>query len=145
MTPSLSSEVFEALHELLHLFRHRLMAASQAASPDLTFGELRILMKAGRHPGLTQKALVAHSHADKAQIARTLAQLQDKGWLLRSASERDRRMRCLYLSEQGQALFDQLQAQREQIAGELLRDVPEPLQAQLLQLLNQARRSAGET
>jgi DNA-binding MarR family transcriptional regulator len=54
-------------------------------------------------------------------------------------------MRCLYLSEQGQALFDQLQAQREQIAGELLRDVPEPLQAQLLQLLNQARRSAGET
>ncbi|ARU04462.1 MarR family transcriptional regulator [Comamonas serinivorans] len=141
---SLSADVFEVLHDLLHLFRNRLMAASQAATPDLTFNEVRILMQTGRHPGLTQKDLVARSHTDKAQMARTLSQLQDKGWLLRTPSADDKRLRCLHLSERGQALFAELQAQREQIAGELLNHFPQPLQQQLLQLLSQARSSARE-
>ena len=103
MTPSL--DVFEELHELMHLFRDRMMAASQTVS-DLTFNEMRVLMRTGRHPGLTQKDLVAHSHTDKAQMARTLSQLQDKGWLARTASEQDKRVRCLQLSAKGQALFE---------------------------------------
>lgn len=51
-------------------------------------------------------------------MARTLAQLQDKGWLERSASEADKRVRCLQLSARGQQLFDQLRHRREQIATE---------------------------
>ena len=95
-----------------------------------------------RHPGLTQKELVEHSHTDKAQMARTLAQLQDKGWLERSASASDKRVRCLQLSAQGQALYARLRRLREALAAELLQDCPPPLQAQLLALLEQARGSA---
>ena len=108
MSSSIAAEVFEVLHDLLHLFRARLLESLEAVQPGLTFNEFRILMHTGRHPGITQKELVEHSHTDKAQMARTLAQLQDKGWLERSASEADKRVRCLQLSTRGQQLFDQL-------------------------------------
>ena len=145
MSSSIAAEVFEVLHDLLHLFRARLLESLEAVQPGLTFNEFRILMHTGRHPGITQKELVEHSHTDKAQMARTLAQLQDKGWLERSASESDKRVRCLQLSARGQQLFDQLRNRREQIATELLSDFPAARQALLHDLLLQARDSAQAT
>ena len=70
MNPSQSIEVFDRLHELLHRFRARMRKAMETVHPDLTLNEMRILMRAGRQPGLTQRDLVEHSHADKAQMAR---------------------------------------------------------------------------
>ncbi len=145
MSSSIAADVFEVLHDLLHLFRARLLESLEAVQPGLTFNEFRILMHTGRHPGITQKELVEHSHTDKAQMARTLAQLQDKGWLERSASEADKRVRCLQLSARGQQLFDQLRSRREQIATELLSDFPEAKQGLLHGLLLQARDSAQAT
>ena len=145
MSSSIAAEVFEVLHDLLHLFRARLLESLEAVQPGLTFNEFRILMHTGRHPGITQKELVEHSHTDKAQMARTLAQLQDKGLLERSASEADKRVRCLQLSTRGQQLFDQLRSRREQIATELLSDFPAAQQALLHDLLLQARDSAQAT
>ena len=145
MSSSLAADVFEVLHDLLHLFRARLLQSLERIQPGLTFNEFRILMHAGRHPGITQKELVEHSHTDKAQMARMLTQLQDKGWLERSASEADKRVRCLQLSAQGQQLFAQLKNQREQIAAELLRDFPVEQQTQLRELLKLALNSARVT
>ena len=142
MSSSLAADVFEVLHDLLHLFRARLLQSLERIQPGLTFNEFRILMHAGRHPGITQKELVEHSHTDKAQMARMLTQLQDKGWLERSASEADKRVRCLQLSAQGLQLFAQLKNQREQIAAELLRDFPVEQQTQLHALLQQALQGA---
>lgn len=145
MSSSLAADVFEVLHDLMHLFRARLLQSLERIQPGLTFNEFRILMHAGRHPGITQKELVEHSHTDKAQMARMLTQLQDKGWLERSASEADKRVRCLQLSAQGQQLFAQLKNQREQIAAELLGDFPANQQKQLRELLTLALNSARMT
>lgn len=145
MSSSLAADVFEVLHDLMHLFRARLLQSLERIQPGLTFNEFRILMHAGRHPGITQKELVEHSHTDKAQMARMLTQLQDKGWLERSASEADKRVRCLQLSAQGQQLFAQLKNQREQIAAELLGDFPANQQKQLRELLKLALNSARVT
>ena len=145
MSSSLAADVFEVLHDLMHLFRARLLQSLERIQPGLTFNEFRILMHTGRHPGITQKELVEHSHTDKAQMARMLTQLQDKGWLERSASEADKRVRCLQLSAQGQQLFAQLKNQREQIAAELLRDFPANQQKQLRELLTLALNSARVT
>lgn len=142
MSLHVSVEIFDALHELLRIFRARMRQNLESVGPDLTFGELRVLMYVGEHPDCAQKALVEHSHADKAQMARLLAQLQDKGWLTRSESIEDRRVRQLRLSTQGQRLFQQLGARRAKLAAELLKDCPAPVQAQLLELLTQARDSA---
>ena len=145
MSSSLAADVFEVLHDLMHLFRARLLQSLERIQPGLTFNEFRILMHTGRHPGITQKELVEHSHTDKAQMARMLTQLQDKGWLERSASEADKRVRCLQLSAQGQQLFAQLKNQREQIAAELLGDFPANQQKQLRELLTLALNGARAT
>ena len=145
MSSSLAADVFEVLHDLMHQFRARLLQSLERIQPGLTFNEFRILMHAGRHPGITQKELVEHSHTDKAQMARMLTQLQDKGWLERSASEADKRVRCLQLSAQGLQLFAQLKNQREQIAAELLSDFPVEQQTQLRELLKLALNSARVT
>lgn len=142
MNASPSIDVFETLHDLLHLFRARMRKSMESVHPELTFNEVRVLVHTGRQPGITQKDMVEHSHADKAQMARTLALLQEKGWLLRTASATDKRMRCLHLSAQGQELYVRLRGLREALAAELLQDCPAELQAQLLGLLQQARDSA---
>ena len=142
MSSSVTTDVFELLHDLMHLFRARLLQSLQELDAELTFNEFRILMHTGRHPGITQKELVEHSHTDKAQMARTLSQLQDKGLLDRSASEADKRVRCLQLSAQGLALFTQLRSKREEIAAQLLGNFPPEQQVQLRALLLQALHSA---
>ena len=142
MPSCLSADVFDALHELLRIFRARMRQGLESAGSDLSVGELRVLMHVGRHPDCTQKALVEHSRADKAQMARTLTQLQDKGWLTRSESADDRRVRHLRLTARGQRLFRQLGTRRAALAAELLKDCPAPMQAQLLALLAQALDSA---
>lgn len=143
MIPSVSVEIFEVLHELLHRFRARMRQSMESVHPGLTFNEVRILTQTGRRPGITQKDLVEHSHTDKAQMARMLAQLQEKGWLERSASETDKRVRCLQLSPAGEQLFVQLKAQREQVATQLLKDFPTSQKDELLQLLKQALASTS--
>lgn len=145
MSSSVTTDVFELLHDLMHLFRARLLQSLQELDAELTFNEFRILMHTGRHPGITQKELVEHSHTDKAQMARTLSQLQDKGLLERSASEADKRVRCLQLSTQGLALFEQLRQQRERIAEDLLSAFPAAEQQQLRALLQYALDSAQGT
>lgn len=142
MKPPLPVAVFDTLHELQHLFRARMRSSMQAVHPELTLNEMRILMRTGHRPGITQRELVEHSHADKAQMARLLARLQQRGWLTRSRGDGDRRVRCLHLSARGRRLFAQLRRLQEQVAGELLQDCPPSAQARLLGLLQQARHGA---
>lgn len=142
MSTATPAEIFDALHELLHIFRLRMRQRLGAVCPDLSFGEMRVLMHVGKHRGCTQKALVEHSGADKAQMARTLAGLEAKGWLVRREGAEDRRVRRLRLSAQGQRLFRQLGAERAALAAELLQHCPAAQQAQLQQALLQARDSA---
>ncbi len=139
MASSLPVEIFDSLHELLHLFRARMRNRMEAIHPELTFNEMRILIHTGRNPGIAQKDLIDRSHTDKAQMARTLAQLQDRGWLERIASESDKRVRCLHLCGQGRQLFAQLRDLQHQVASELLKDCPQAAQSQMLALLQQAR------
>ena len=138
---SVSAEIFDVLHELVRTFRSRMRKSLEAVHPELTFNDVRVLMFVGRHPGRSQKELVEHSHTDKAQMARILTQLQEQGWLHRTESTEDRRVRCLHLSDQGQSLYNQLRETRAVLAGQLLAECPLPMQEQLLQLLDVARAS----
>ena len=115
MTTHAPADVFEAMHDLLHVYRAHMVRTMAAIHPDLTHNEVRALMFVGRHPGTTQRELVAHSGADKAQVARMVGMLQDKGWLESAPNAEDKRSRCLRLSAQGAALH---QALRDAVPGD---------------------------
>src|SRR3989344_1762258 len=81
----------------------------------------------------------AHSGADKAQVARMVGMLQDKGWLESAPNAEDKRSRCLRLSAQGATLHQALRDARPGLAAALLKGRDDATQAQLLPLLAQVR------
>ncbi len=138
---STSAEIFDTLHALLQVFRNHMLRDLADIHPQLSFGELRLLQLMGR-ASHTHTQLVERSLMDKAQLTRMLAQMEDKGWLLRQVSTQDRRQRELRLSAEGLALYQALQSQRAARAQALLQDCPPALQTQLLALLQEASASA---
>lgn len=144
MDSSLPADIVENMHALLSSYREQIRKSLDTIHPDLTFNEMRVLMRTGRHPGITQRDLVEHSHTDKAQMARLLSTLQNKGWLTRSPSQDDKRVRCLHLSAEGQQLFIELRKLQDRIASRLLQGCPPASQQQLLVLMQQARTSANQ-
>lgn len=139
MTTHAPADVFEAMHDLLHVYRAHMVRTMAAIHPDLTHNEVRALMFVGRHPGTTQRELVAHSGADKAQVARMVGMLQDKGWLESAPNAEDKRSRRLRLSAQGATLHQALRDARRGLAASLLKGCDDATQAQLLALLAQVR------
>lgn len=127
------------MHDLMHTYRSHMVRAMASVHPELTLNEVRALSFVGRHPGATQKELVQHSGADKAQVARMVGMLEDKGWLERVPNAEDKRSRCLALSEQGQAVFKAMRASRQAVSATLLKNCDAQTQAQLLALLEQVR------
>lgn len=135
MSPSLELDIFEHLHRLTHQFRAQARSALEAAHPELTFNEMRVLMHTGRHPGLTHKDLIEHSQTDKAQMTRIITRLEDGGWITRTPSDTDKRVRCLHLSLSGMLLFKQQKKVQAKVAEALLQAWPEALKASLLEAL----------
>lgn len=116
MSTSASCDIFHSLHALLHHFKSRMLEQLALQQPDMSFVEMRLLMLAGQQPGVSQKVLVERSHLDKAQITRTLAALEMQGWLERCTDAQDKRIRCLHLTAQGQALFAEMAAWQQALA-----------------------------
>jgi len=71
----------------------------------------KVLGYFGRHPGATQKDLAQHSGRDKAQLARPIKGLRDRGLLSAVADDADRRSVRLSLTADGRALQRTLQQQ----------------------------------
>lgn len=130
-----SSEVFETIHTLMHLYRGQQFRALRDGPEAITHMEAKVLGFFGRHPGATPTELVAHSGRDKAQIARLLAGLKERGLLLARPDERDRRSQRLELSAAGVAIQQRLREQAGRLAAVGTQGLSRQDCAQLLQLL----------
>jgi DNA-binding MarR family transcriptional regulator len=138
-TPAPVADIFEAMHELMHMHRARMRVAMAEIDPSLTLNELRALSFVGQHAGATQKEVVEHSGRDKAQVARMLTLLEERGHLERTASDHDKRSRLLTLSPSGQALFASIRHTRRTIASDMLRNCSPATCSQLMGLLTEIR------
>ncbi len=99
-----AGEVLEAMHAIMHLYRARQFRSLRAGAHELAHMEAKALGYFARHPGATQSDLVAHSGRDKAQVARLIRVLRERGLLEATADEADRRSTRLSLSAEGTAL-----------------------------------------
>lgn len=132
-------DVFEAIHAIMHLYRSQQLRASQAGAAPLTHMENKVLAYFGRHPGATQRDLAAHAGRDKAQIARLIAGLRDKGLLDALAAEDDRRSTRLSLSPIGQAAHAELRLHGAALSAAALSGLDADERAQLLGLLGRVQ------
>ncbi len=99
-----SDDVLDLVHTLMHRYRALRQRSLRALQQDLTPMDMRVLGFFGRQPGATQSDLAQHSGRDKAQLARLVKGLRERGLLDAQADTVDRRNLRLQLTPQGEAL-----------------------------------------
>lgn len=133
--PASADELLELLHAVVHRLRAHRPPAGDGADA-LTPLELRVLGFFARHPGATQRDLAEHSGRDKGQLARLLAGLRERGWLVAEVDPADRRQTRLQLSAQARRQHEAVQAQRRLRAEAALARFDPAARGQLRALLH---------
>ncbi|MBB3222952.1 MarR family winged helix-turn-helix transcriptional regulator [Pseudoduganella umbonata] len=133
--------VFDAIHDIMHLYRAQQYRALRDGPHDITHMEAKVLGYFARHPGATQSDLTAFSGRDKAQLARLVRGLRDRGLLDATVDEADRRSTRLHVTEQGRSIARNVQKSGEQLAQVAAAGLDEAERRELLALLEKVRAS----
>lgn len=136
---STAAEVFETIHTLMHLFRGQQFRSLRDGPAAITHMEAKALGFFARHPGATPSELVAHSGRDKAQIARLIAGLKERGLLLAEADTEDRRVQRLRLAPQAALAQEAVRLQGDKLAQAAMQGLSAAECEQLLALLARVR------
>lgn len=133
------NDVLDAMHEVVHAFRSKLLRGEGDQPRDLSPMEGKALDYFARRPGATQSDLAAHAGRDRGQVARLIGGLKDKGLLLAVPDEADRRVWRLSLSERAQAMHQVTQQRQATLASVATRGMSDQEVQQLMGLLQRVR------
>ena len=143
-----AEEAFELIHAIMHLHRSQQLRSLDDEPSELTHMEGKALAYIARHPGASQSELVLRSRRDKAQIARLIGNLRERGLLETRVDEQDRRSQRLQLTASGQCLHETQQERGRKLARQgmsRLSTEESRLLVYLLQKVEQSLRAdAGE-
>lgn len=121
----MDNELIDLLRTVAGGFRARMQARIASSGSGLTIFQARLINAIGRNPGISQLVLASAMDRDKAQIARTVKELEARGLVVRHAHASDWRTKCVALTEEGQGLHIRLQDIRRQLAAEILGGFPD--------------------
>ena len=138
-------DVLETMHAIMHLYRSVQQRSLRDGPNDLAHMEVKALGFFARHPGATQSDLVAHSGRDKAQVARQIRALRERGLLDAEADEQDRRSSRLSLSAGGKAVHAALHGNDGRLKEQALQGFTDEEKGDLLALLGRVRANLQST
>lgn len=75
---------------------------------DITFEQWTVLNVLYAEPGLIQSEIAIRTYKDKTNVTRILDVLSKNGYIVREQHESDRRSLCIYLTDKGIRMFDDL-------------------------------------
>ncbi|MBX3652550.1 MAG: MarR family transcriptional regulator [Ramlibacter sp.] len=133
------SDVLELVHAVMHDYRSRQYQFLRDGPHDITHMDGKVLGFFGRRPGATQSDLAQHSGRDKAQLARLIKGLREKGLLQAEADENDKRNVRLSLTEDGRAVQRALQLQARKLSAQAVAGMSTDERTQLLGLLQRVK------
>ena len=136
---SAADAVIELVHVVMHRFRSRQFQALRDGAHDITHLESKVMGFFARQPGATLSELVAHSGRDKAQLAKLVKGLRERGLLSAASDAADRRSVRLSLSTAGQALQQAMRAEARVLNERALAGLSAAEQAQLVELLGRVK------
>lgn len=128
------SSNFNAVDRYLRRYRREYMAPL-----GLKGIHARLFMAICRTPGCSQDQLAKRMWFDKSTIARQMELLEKKGYITRQPSEKDKRVLCVYPTEQMLTVQQDLKISMEQWEETLLQDLTEEEKTQLNGLLARIR------
>lgn len=131
----MAGHLIRRLHQLsTQVFVQR----TQAAGFDLTPVQFAALDAIGHHPGTDQATVAELIAYDRATIGGVIERLEQKGWVDRVVSERDRRARVLSLTEEGERILKALVPVVRGLQDEILASLGDADRARFLKLARQA-------
>ena len=111
---------------------------TQEAGFDVTPIQFAALDAISNEPGLDQATLAEQIAYDRATIGGVIERLEQKGWVRRVVSERDRRARELSLTPEGQRILKALLPVVRDLQDDILPSLTEADRARFLKLAWQA-------
>lgn len=128
-------DVLELVHAVMHQYRSLQYQALRDGAHGVTHMDSKVLGFFSRHPGATQSELAQHSGRDKAQLARLVAGLRERGLLEGAADDNDRRTLRLSLTEPGRAVQRALKQQARRVTQRATAGLSAAERATLIALL----------
>jgi DNA-binding MarR family transcriptional regulator len=113
--------VFEAMHDLMHLYRMR--QYQMPATKELTHLEGKALRFFANHPASTLSDVCIHFKRDKGQMAKLIQSLRSKSLLETKVHPDDRRQIQLTLSNDGYRIQKALRETTKNLAQAVLQGV----------------------
>ncbi len=117
------------------------MQRTQAAGFDLTSVQFAALDAIRAQPGTDQARVAEMIAYDRATIGGVIERLEQKGWIRRVVSERDRRARELSLTPEGERVLAALLPVVRALQDDILPSLKPADRERFLQLARQALRS----
>ncbi|QPF71986.1 MarR family transcriptional regulator [Roseateles sp. DAIF2] len=132
-------DVLELVHIVMHQYRSQQYQALRDGPHDITHMESKVLGYFDRHPGATQSQLAGDTGRDKAQLARLIKGLRERGLLDGEPDPDDRRNVRLQATEAGRAVLGHLRQQARRLSAKAVAGLPAAEREQLLALLRRVR------
>ena len=131
----MAGHLIRRLHQLsTQVFVQR----TQAAGFDLTPVQFAALDAIRHHPGTDQARVAELIAYDRATIGGVIERLEQKGWIDRVVSERDRRARELSLTPEGERIFTALFPVVRDLQDDILPSLSDVDRTRFLKLARQA-------
>ncbi len=131
----MAGHLIRRLHQISsHVFAKR----TQEAGFDLTSVQFAAMDAISRHPGIDQAGVASLIAYDRATIGGVIDRLEQKGYVSRSVSSRDRRAREISLTKLGEEVFSTLQVGVSQLQSEILDCLDNDERAVFIDLLRKA-------
>jgi MarR family transcriptional regulator, organic hydroperoxide resistance regulator len=90
------------------LIKRKLLSAFLEKGHDITFEQWTVMNVLYVEPGLIQSEIATKTYKDKTNVTRILDVLSKKGYVVRESHEKDRRSSCIYLTDTGKRMFEDL-------------------------------------
>lgn len=139
-----AEQAFELIHAIMHLHRAQQLRGLPEGPSELSHMEGKALGFIARHPGATQSELVTRSRRDKAQIARLIGNLRERGLIETQVDAQDRRSQRLQLSAAGQRLHETQQERWRKLARQGMASLSAEENRLLVALLQKVEQSLRE-
>ena len=133
------TDVLELVHAVMHDYRSLQYRFLRDGPHEITHMDGKVLGFFGRRPGATQSDLAQHSGRDKAQLARLIKGLRERGLLQAQADENDKRTVRLSLTADGLAVQRALALQARRLSAQAVAGLSTTERDQLAALLQRVK------
>lgn len=137
-------DILELVHSVMHEYRSLQYRFLRDGPHDITHMDGKVLGYFAAHPGATQSDLAQYSGRDKAQLARLIKGLRERGLLDAEADETDRRSVRLSLTANGASVQQALRQQARRLSKKAVAGLSATEQQQLAALLRAIKSNLGD-